>query len=164
MSTTSHPSPDLFFDTITAYQKTAALKAAIDLNLFTVIADGPLTAAEIATRCSAAARSTRILCDYMTVHGFLTKSADRYSLTQDSAVFLNRKSPAYAGGAAEFLLSEHLTSAFKHLAESVRKGGTAEPQQGSVRPEHPMWLTFARAMGGMMVRAAEGLAELLPLD
>ena len=157
-------SPDLFFDTVTAYQKTAALKAAVDLNLFTVLADGPLTAAEVAVRCQAAARGTRILCDYITVLGFLKKSDDRYTLTPDSAAFLNRKSPAYAGGAAEFLLSDHLTSAFEHLADAVRKGGTAEPQQGSVTPEHPMWLMFARAMGGMMVRAAEGLAELLPLD
>lgn len=164
MTTQSQPSPDLFFDTLTAYQKTAALKAAVDLNLFTFIADGPLTAAEIAARCRAQVRSTRILCDYLTVLGFLTKSDDRYTLTADTAIFLNRKSPAYAGGAAEFLLSEHLTSAFEHLADAVRKGGTAEPEQGSVAPEHPMWLTFARAMGGMMVRAAEGLAELLPVD
>src|SRR5204863_7550011 len=86
------------------------------------------------------------------------------ALTPDTSLFLNRKSPAYAGGAVEFLLSDHLTSAFKHLADAVRKGGTAEPQQGSITPEHPMWLTFARTMGGMMVPAAAGLAELLPLD
>jgi ubiquinone/menaquinone biosynthesis C-methylase UbiE len=164
MSAPSQPSPDLFFDTLTAYQKTAALKAAVDLNLFTVLADWPLTAAQVAARCQCAARSTRILCDYITVLGFLNKSEDRYALTPDSAVFLNRKSPAYAGGAAEFLLSDHLTGPFEHLADAVRKGGTAEPQQGSVTPEHPMWLTFARTMGGMMARAAEGLAELLPLD
>ena len=160
----SQPSPDLFFDTITAYQKTAALKAALDLHLFTALADGPLTAAGIAERCHAAVRSTRILCDYMTVLGFLKKSDDHYTLTPDSAVFLNRQSPAYAGGAAEFLLSDHLTRAFQNLAQSVRKGGTAEPEQSSVAPEHPMWLTFARAMGGLMARAAEGLAELIPLD
>src|SRR5205809_2363253 len=114
MSAQSQPSPDLFFDTLTAYQKTAALKAAVDLSLFTAIADRPLTAAEVALRCNAAARSTRILCDYMTVLGFLNKSDDCYALTPDSAVFLNRKSPAYAGGAVEFLLSEHLNSAFEH--------------------------------------------------
>src|SRR5687767_2087906 len=163
MSAPNQPSPDLFFDTLTAYQKTAALKAALDLQLFTALADGPLTAAEIAPRCQAAPRGVRILCDYLTVHGFLTKAGDRYTLTPDSAVFLNRQSPAYAGGAAEFLLSEHLTSPFAHLADSVRKGGTAQPQQGSVTPEHPMWLTFARTMGGLMVSASEGLAELLPL-
>jgi hypothetical protein len=36
MSTQAHPpSPDLFFDTVQAYQRTAALRAAIELGLFT---------------------------------------------------------------------------------------------------------------------------------
>ena len=164
MNAQAQPSPDLFFDTLTAYQKTAALKAAIDLNLFTALADAPATAARIAKACNAAERGMRILSDYLTVQGFLQKSDDKYSLTLDSAVFLSRKSPGYAGAAVDFLLSDHLTTAFKHLTDSVRKGGTAEPQRGSTTPEHPMWLTFAQTMGGIMTRAAEGLAELLPLD
>ena len=46
MSTdTSAPSPELFFDTVQAYQRTAALRAAIDLDLFTAIADGAHTVA-----------------------------------------------------------------------------------------------------------------------
>jgi cyclopropane fatty-acyl-phospholipid synthase-like methyltransferase len=160
----AQPSPDLFFDTLTAYQKTGALKAAIDLDLFTALADAPATAAEVSKACHAAERGVRILCDYLTVLGFLQKAGDQYSLTPDSAVFLNRKSRAYAGGVAEFLLSDHLTSAFKRLTESVRKGGTAESPQGSTTPEHPMWMTFAESMGGLMTQAAKGLAELLPLD
>jgi ubiquinone/menaquinone biosynthesis C-methylase UbiE len=164
MNAQPHPSPDLFFDTLTAYQRTAALKAAIDLNLFTVLAGEPLTAADAAARCNAAVRGVRILCDYMTVVGFLKKDGDHYHLTPDSSVFLNRKSPAYLGGAMEFLLSDHMTQAFKHLTKAVGNGGTAEPQQGSITPEHPMWLTFASAMGGLMFPAAEGLAGLMPLD
>ncbi|HTQ49396.1 MAG TPA: methyltransferase [Candidatus Acidoferrales bacterium] len=164
MQSQSPPSPDLFFDTLTAYQKTAALNAAVDLDLFTILADKPLTAAEVAARCHAAERGIRILCDYLTVIGFLGKTGNHYNLTPDSAVFLNRRSPAYAGGAMEFLLSDPLTSAFKHLTAAVRKGGTAESRQGSTSPEHPMWLTFAHAMGGLMFPAAEGLAGLIPLD
>jgi ubiquinone/menaquinone biosynthesis C-methylase UbiE len=106
----------------------------------------------------------RILCDYMAVHGFLTKDGDRYALTQDSAVFLNKRSPAYAGGTMTFLLSDELVSAFNSLSESVRRGGTARPNDGSVAPEHPMWITFARSRGGLMVPAADGLANLIPLD
>src|SRR5262245_40925280 len=98
MNTPSQPSPELAFNTLTAYQKSAALKAALDLDLFTILADGPATSPEVAAKCNAAPRGVRILCDYMTVNGFLTKSGDKYSLTQDSAVFLSRKSPAYAGG------------------------------------------------------------------
>ena len=164
MSTQAQPSPDLFFDTLTAYQKTAALKAAIDLNLFTALADAPATAAHVAKACHAAERGVRILCDYLTVLGFLQKSGDQYNLTLDSAVFLSRKSPGYAGGVTDFLLSDHLTSAFKRLTEAVRQGGTAESPQGSTAPEHPMWMTFAQSMGGLMAQAAAGLAEILPLD
>ena len=163
-ASSSQPSPDLFFETLTAYQKTAALKSALDLNLFTALADTPATSEQLAAKCNAAPRGMRILCDYMTVNGFLAKSADQYSLTRDSAVFLNRKSPAYAGAAADFLLSDELTGAFRQLTESVRKGGTALDSKGSTAPEHPMWLTFARVMGGLMVPASEGLAQLLPLD
>jgi ubiquinone/menaquinone biosynthesis C-methylase UbiE len=164
MTTQAQPSPDLFFDTLTAYQKNAALKAAIDLNLFTALADAPATAAQVAKDCNASERGVRILLDYLTVLGFLQKSGDKYNLTFDSAVFLSRKSPGYAGGVVDFLLSEHLTSAFKGLTDAVRKGGTAESARGSTAPEHPMWMTFAQSMGGLMGRAAGALAELLPLD
>src|SRR3954451_4038718 len=99
------PSPALLFDTITAYQKSAAINAAIELDLFTAIGNAAESAPAIAARCKTAPRSTRILCDYLVILGFLTKSGDRYSLTPDSALFLNRKSPAYAGGIIEFLHS-----------------------------------------------------------
>src|SRR5262249_46136159 len=39
------PSPALFFDTIGAYQRTEALRAAIELDFFTLVADGQRTAA-----------------------------------------------------------------------------------------------------------------------
>ena len=35
---------------------------------------------------------------------------------------------------------------------------------GSVAPEHPMWISFARNMGALMGPAAGGLAELIALD
>src|SRR2546423_586128 len=53
---TPQPSPELFFQTINAYQRTATLKAAIELNLFTVISEGAQTAQEIAARCGASER------------------------------------------------------------------------------------------------------------
>src|SRR5687767_10381220 len=121
------PSPDAIFDAITAYQKTAAMNAAVDLDVFTHLAEAPATAANLAKRCGAAERGIRILCDYLAVHGFLTKGGDTYAVTQDTGVFLNRKSPAFAGGALTFLLSDELTSAFDTLSEAVRRGGTARP-------------------------------------
>src|SRR5271155_4040559 len=99
----SQPNPLLIFDALNSYQKTMALKGAVELEIFTHIADGATTAAEIAKRCDAAERGVRILCDFLTIHGLLAKSEGRYGLTQDTAVFLNKRSPAYMGDAAKFL-------------------------------------------------------------
>src|SRR3954470_18471744 len=158
------PSPVEIFKTLTAYQDSAALKAALELDLFTTIGDNGATAAELATGCDAAERGVRILCDYVTVLGFLEKKADRYHLTKDSTAFLDKKSPAYAGGAAEFLLSDHLTKAFDDVAAAVRKGGTVLDGAGSMAPEHPMWLSFARGMSWLMTPGAQALAEIVALD
>ena len=81
------------------------MKAAIELEIFTAIAEGNTTPATIAKRCEAAERGVRILCDFLTIHGFLTKEGSHYGLAPDSALFLNRHSPAYIGGAVEFLLT-----------------------------------------------------------
>ena len=54
--TEKQPTPALLFDTLNAYQRTQALKAGIDLELFTAIAEGNTTAHEIATRCRASER------------------------------------------------------------------------------------------------------------
>lgn len=84
------PSPQLFFETVNAFQKSEALKAAIELDLFTAISEGKTTPPSIAERCKIAERGARILCDYLTIHGFLTKEDGQYQSTLDSATFLNR--------------------------------------------------------------------------
>ena len=103
LTDTAAPSPQLFFDTAQAYQRTAALRAAIELDLFTAIGDGAETVPAIAAQCEASERGTRILCDYLTIIGFLTKTDGRYQLTLDSGVFLSKRSPAYFGSVIGFL-------------------------------------------------------------
>lgn len=164
MENNQAPSPVQFFETLTAYQDTAALKAALELDLFTAIGGNGATAVELATRCQAAERGIRILCDYLTVLGFLEKNGDRYRLTRDSAAFLDRNSPTYAGDAAEFLLSDHLTQGFANVTAAVRKGGTVQGAGGSMAPEHPMWLSFARGMSWLMMPGGQALAEIVALD
>jgi SAM-dependent methyltransferase len=154
------PSPELFFRTAGAYEQTAALKGAVELDLFTAIGKGKGTARELADECKASERGVRILCDYLCVLGLLTKEGQRYGLSADSAVFLDRRSPAYQGGVLAFLLSPHLTDNFKDVAALVRHGGTLQPDGGTIAPEHPAWVTFARAMMPMMALPAQLLAQL----
>lgn len=163
-TTPEPPSPKLFFEAVNAYEQTAAIKAAIELDFFTAMADGPATATELARHCGAAERGARILADYLTILGFLTKSGNRYALTPDSAMFLNRKSPAYVGGVLQFLLSPELRRGYDDIAATVRKGGTAQSELGTIAPEHPIWLEFARGMAPMMRMPSQTLADLVPLE
>jgi len=155
------PSPQLFFQTVNAHQRTEALKAAVELEVFTAIAEGNQTAADIAKRVSAAERGVRILCDNLCIMGFLTKSGDQYQLTPDSAFFLDKRSPAYIGGATEFLLTPMLTAGFQSLTEAVRKGGTAISEEGTVSPDNPIWVKFARGMAAMMMMPSQQIAKLV---
>jgi ubiquinone/menaquinone biosynthesis C-methylase UbiE len=157
------PSPDLFFDTVQAYQRTAALRAAIELRLFTAIGDGASSVAQIAGACRTSVRGTRILCDFLTIYGFLTKHGDTYQLTPDSSVFLTTRSPAYLGGIVEFMCSPEIIRNFDGLADTVR-AGTVPPAANTVADENPVWETFARAMVPMMMPSAQAIVDVLGLD
>jgi ubiquinone/menaquinone biosynthesis C-methylase UbiE len=158
---TQQATPQLFFQTINSYQRTEALKAAIELEVFTAIGEGNSAVLEIAKRCQTSERGMRILCDYLCILGFLAKDGGRYSLTQDSATFLAKRSPAYLGGAIEFLLSPMLTDGFKDLAAAVRKGGAVISEEGVVAPEHPIWVKFARAMAPTAALPSQLIAKLV---
>jgi 2-polyprenyl-3-methyl-5-hydroxy-6-metoxy-1,4-benzoquinol methylase len=154
------PTPERFFNAMNAYAQTEAVKAAIELEVFTAIAEGNVTSAAIAKRCGAAERGVRILCDFLTIQGFLTKEGAQYALAPDSALFLSRYSPAYVGGAIEFMLTPRLREAHARLTEAVRRGGTALGE-GTLERENPDWVKFARAMMPLMHRPAEIMAAEL---
>ena len=160
-SPAKQPTPQLFFQTINAYQQTEGLKAAIELEVFTAIGEGNTTVPEIAKRCATSERGMRILCDFLCIMGFLTKEENRYSLTADSAMFLDKRSPAYLGGVTEFISAPMLTEPFKHFADAVRKGGTTMPDGGTVAPDNPIWVKFARAMAPMMALPAQLMTKLV---
>lgn len=152
------PSPDLFFETARAYQGSAALKAAVELDVFTAIGESAGEPREIAKRRGASERGIRILCDYLVILGFLTKTAQTYALTPDSAAFLDRRSPMCIGLAADFLCDAGMVGRFEHLTESVRKGGSAAPEGESTTPENPVWIRFAEAMAPMMAGMAGAMS------
>src|SRR3989440_10599893 len=156
---TRQPSPALIFDTLNGYQRSQAIKTAVELELFTAIGEGKTTAKEIAERCGASARGTRILCDFLTIIGFLTKQDNKYALTPDSAMFLDKRSPAYMGTVTDFILSDYIMDTFDRLTETVRSGvGVID---SALEPNHPMWVKFARAMVPMMALPSQLIAPLV---
>ncbi|HJZ63427.1 MAG TPA: class I SAM-dependent methyltransferase [Candidatus Acidoferrum sp.] len=157
----SKPSPELIFSTLIAYQNAYTLKAAIDLDLFTAIAEGASDSAALAKRIDAAERGVRILADGLTVQGFLRKENSKYSLTPESALFLDKRSPAYMGGMAEFLTSEENVKNFSKFADSVRKGGTASDIGDNSKPVDDRWVSFARSMASMALPVANIISQIV---
>jgi SAM-dependent methyltransferase len=153
------PSPLGILTTLSAYQQTYALRSAIELDIFTRIGEGASSAAEVARRAGASERGVRILCDYLTMLGFLTKTGTSYSLTPDSALFLDKRSPAYLGSIAFFLAHDRHTAHYRNLTEAVRRGGTSDA--GNMAPDDPVWVEFARSMTPMMSLAAAQVAPLV---
>ena len=157
----AQPNPGLVFETLNAYQRTAALRAAIELDLFRAIGEGPGDVQSLAKQCSASERGIRILCDYLTVIGLLNKEGGNYHHTPSSAVFLDPRSPACMAATARFLGNPALHEPFTRLTEVVRNGHTVLPGQGSVEPENPIWVEFAHSMAPMMAPMAAPLGSIV---
>jgi len=160
----SGPNPGDIFSAFTAFHRSGALKAAVELDLFSAIAAGAQTVDALAQRCGAAPRGIRILADYLVVNGFLIKEGlgarARYSLTLDATIFLDKASPAYMGNTVDFLMSPIMLEAFADVGAAVRRGGAVS--HGDVlAPDHEIWVRFARAMAGPAVFVARLLAIAL---
>lgn len=153
------PNPERIFQGINAYQLTAAIKTAVEVGLFDAIAEGATSSSEIAQRTHSDARRVRILCDYLTVEGLLSKNDGDYGLASDTATFLVRKSPAYLGDTVRFLLHADHVRQYENLTTIMRHG---VPEEAStVAPENDLWVDFARSMTNMMRMPAEAIAQHL---
>ena len=155
--------PELFWETMTAFQRSAVLKAAVDLEIFTKIAEGNATAAEIANATGSSERGVRILCDSLTTIGFLTKTDGRYALTAPTAAFLDKNSKMYLGSAVNFIMSPQQRAGFDDLTNAVKNGGAVEGG-ASLDPESDMWVNFARSMAPLMFPTAQAVAANVGFD
>lgn len=156
-----HPTPAIVFETLNAYQRTAALRAAIELDLFRAVGEGQATAPVLARKCGASERGTRILCDYLVIIGILAKEGDVYSHTPSSAAFLDPRSPSCIASVATFLSQPELVTSAQNLSNIVRQGRTSLPGDGTVEPNNPIWVEFARSMSPMMAPMAAPLGRIV---
>jgi SAM-dependent methyltransferase len=160
-STTNRPTPERIFTLMNAFQQTAVLKSGIELDVFTAIGEGANTPALLASKANASERGVRILCDYLTIMGLLAKEDGRYALTQESAMFLDRRSPACLAAVTGFLASPWHKKNVEALTDAVRKGGTSGSQGDNSKPQDEVWVAFAKSMAPLTVPAANFIAELV---
>ena len=153
--------PAIVFENLQAFQRTFALKAAIELDIFRAVGQGPGDVASIARHAKASERGTRILCDFLVINGLLQKVNGHYQHTPSSAAFLDPTSPHCLASIVGFLSLPMLREPFEHLADIVRNGRTVLPGEGSVEPENPIWVEFAQSMAPMMAPMAGPLGTIV---
>jgi ubiquinone/menaquinone biosynthesis C-methylase UbiE len=148
--------PGRIHQALTSYQLAMALKGAIELEVFTHIAAGATTPEAIAPLCQGTEKGVRVLCDYLTVHGFLTKAKGAYGLAPDTAELLDKKSPAYMGSVAEFFTHPVMVNKYRDVAALVRNGGATDH---TLAPNDNVWVEFARHMAPMFALPASIVAK-----
>lgn len=153
--------PSIVFENLQAYQKSHALQAAIELDIFRAVGQGPGDVSSIARHASASERGIRILCDFLVIQGLLQKKDGRYLHTPSSAAFLDPASPACLAPIARFIANRQIRAPYEQLAEIVRRGTTVLPGAGTVEPENPAWVVFAESMAPMMAPLAAPLGEVV---
>src|SRR3954469_10750957 len=109
------PNPRLVFEILQSHQRTAALKAAIELDVFRAVGEGLGDVAAIARHCSASERGIRILCDFLCIHGILAKENGRYRHSPTSAAFLDPRSPSCLASIAQFLGNKEMREPYDQL-------------------------------------------------
>jgi len=153
--------PSIVFENLQAHQRTFALKAAIELDIFRAVGQGPGDVASIARHAKASERGIRILCDFLVINGLLLKEDGRYKHTPSSAAFLDPSSPSCLASIVGFLSLPAVREPFEHLADIVRSGRTTLPGEGTVEPENPVWVQFAQSMAPMMAPLAGPLGAIV---
>ncbi|MFM2126452.1 MAG: Multifunctional cyclase-dehydratase-3-O-methyl transferase TcmN [Acidobacteriota bacterium] len=150
--------PGRVHQALTSYQLAQCLKGALELGIFTHIAAGATMVPEIANLCGGTEKGVRVLCDYLTVHGFLTKSGDTYGLAPDTAPLLDAASPRYMGSVANFFVHPVMVAKYNDVAGLVRRGGA---EDHTLAPNEPVWVEFARHMAPMFALPASLVAPLV---
>lgn len=115
-----------------SFAPSCIMTASLRLGLFSHLAAGAGTVAEVARAAGSSERGTRMLLDALAGFGLLTKSGERYELTPHARQYLVRESPDYAGGLSE---SGAMFEAWTHLDECVRTGRPMQRVETKERAE-----------------------------
>jgi ubiquinone/menaquinone biosynthesis C-methylase UbiE len=142
--------------------------AAIELDVFTRLLQAEdntgRTAEGLARAIGGSPKGVRVLCDFLTINGLLTKHHSAsplawYEPTPDAAAFLDRRSPSALVHAPKFIAPPPLHAIAEMIAGSVRKGGTVMDSAGDIND--PRWVDFARGMAPFTTASAGPMAAIL---
>lgn len=159
--------PDAIMQLGFAFWGSKTLLSAVELGLFTLLADGPLSAETIIARLKLHPRSVGDFLDALVALGQLERDGGVYSNTPAGMLFLDRRKPTYVGGILE-MANARLYPFWGSLTEGLRTGEPQnEAKQGrdlfdEIYREPAILADFLKAMTGLSLGAANAIAAKFP--
>src|SRR5215213_1105149 len=159
--------PDAIMQLGLAFWGSKTLLSAVELGLFTLLADGALGAEALTSRLKLHPRSVRDFLDALVALGQLERHGMLYSNTPAGALFLDRRKPTYVGGMLE-MANARLYPFWASLTEGLRNGEPQnEAKQGrdlfdEIYKSPGILADFLKAMTGLSLGAAHAIADKFP--
>src|SRR5437660_12787142 len=125
--------PDRILKLGHAFRAAKTLLSAVELGVFTALADGPLDLQAASKRAGIHERGARDFFDALVALGMLDRDASgRYANTPDTDLYLDRRKPSYVGGELEHF-GKYV---FPHRSLLTPALHTGEPQRGTRSAGH----------------------------
>jgi SAM-dependent methyltransferase len=147
--------------TLAGWQPARALMAANHLDFFSILGEAALTAEEIASRCGAHPRSTRMLLNACVALGILEKDGSMYRNSAEALDSLVRGKAGYMGDAIAH--QEDLWPAWGKLHNAVRTNRRVARRYTLVQ-DPAVHRNFILAMHNLATKVAPLMAEALDLS
>ena len=117
--------PGHIMQTATAFWASKVLLTAVELDLFSTLGDGSMTASQFGETLDLHPRGTYDFFDALVALKFLDRDGDgpqgKYKNTPETAAFLDKKSPTYIGGMPE-MMNARLFGFWNHLGIALKTG------------------------------------------
>ncbi len=166
--TTRPPTPDKILQLGLAFWGSKTLLSAVELGLFTELAQGPLGLEELRGRLSLHERGAADFLDALVALGMLNRENGRYANTPEVDLFLDRAKPSYLGGMLE-MANARLYPFWGSLTEGLKTGQPQNEIKSGKKGlfeglyDDPERLRqFLAGMTGLSMGAAMAIAQNFP--
>lgn len=164
---TRQSTPDRIMQLGFGFWGSKTLLSAVELGLFTELANGSRDAKSLAKRLKLHPRSARDFFDALVALGLLKRIGARYANTAETGLFLDRAKPTYVGGILE-MANARLYRFWGSLTEALQTGKpqnevkTGEDFFGTLYTDPQRLEGFLKAMTGLSRGTARAMAARFP--
>jgi hypothetical protein len=164
----SEPQPGHILQVGTGFWASKVLLSAVEMGLFTELAQQPEDLETLQGRLGLHRRSARDFLDALVALKFLERTDGKYSNTESTGFFLDKRKPSYIGGILE-MANHRLYPFWGHLTAALRTGlPQNEAKDGAPDPFAALYADparlkeFLRAMTGVSHGANIAIARKFP--